>query len=181
MLTGRLIGLREYRREDAEALHELWSDPEFVSLTDSRPYAPRPLAARLADYDRRVGKQDPGSVFFAIQRLNDEAEKAVGSIGLWSIDLHNRTAHIGIQLLPAARGAGLGRDALDVVCRYGFKLRGLERLSLETLSVNAPMQAVARACGFVEEGRLRSAAWHLGLRVDEVLFGLLADEWRQDG
>jgi RimJ/RimL family protein N-acetyltransferase len=31
----------------------------------------------------------------------------------------------------------------------------------------------------VEEGRLRSAAWHLGHRVDEVIYGLLADEWRK--
>jgi RimJ/RimL family protein N-acetyltransferase len=41
------------------------------------------------------------------------------------------------------------------------------------------MQATAVACGFVEEGRMRSAAWHLGRRVDEVVYGLLADEWRQ--
>ena len=65
-----------------------------------------------------------------------------------------------------------------MICRYGFEIRGLERLSLETLSVNAAMQATALACGFVEEGRLRSAAWHLGRRVDEVVSGLLADEWR---
>jgi len=178
MLRGRLVGLREQRREDVEALFELTTDAEHVSLADSRPFRPRALAARQADYDKRQAEPDPSAAFFTIQRLDDEAGAAVGDIGLWLIDLHHRSAHIGISLLPSARGQGLGRDALEVICWYGFQVRGLHRLSLETLSVNSAMQATALTCGFVEEGRLRSASWHLGSRVDEVLYGLLVDDWR---
>jgi RimJ/RimL family protein N-acetyltransferase len=181
MLRGRLVGLREYRREDVTTLFPPEMDPEYISLTEIQPYRPRPLVAHLAEYDRRTGEQDGKSVAFAVQRLDDETGTAIGRVGLWSIDPHHRTAHIGISLLPSAQGRGFGRDALEVICRYGFEIRGLERLSLETLSVNAAMQATALACGFVEEGRLRSAAWHLGRRVDEVIYGLLADEWRQHG
>jgi RimJ/RimL family protein N-acetyltransferase len=32
--------------------------------------------------------------------------------------------------------------------------------------------------GFVREGVLRSAAWVMGEFVDEVLLGLLAEEWK---
>jgi RimJ/RimL family protein N-acetyltransferase len=179
MLKGRLVGLREYRREDVTTLFPPELDPEYISLTEIQPYRPRPLAAHLAEYDRRMGEHDAKTVPFAVQRLDDESGTAIGRVGLWMIDLHQRTAHIGISLPPSAQGQGFGRDALEVICRYGFEIRGLERLSLETLSVNAAMQATALACGFVEEGRLRSAAWHLGDRVDEVVYGLLADEWRQ--
>jgi RimJ/RimL family protein N-acetyltransferase len=177
MLTGRLVGLRELRREDLEALFELDTDAEHVSLAESHPFRPRALAARLADYDKRQTEPDPNSDLFTIQRLDDETGAAIGDINLWRIDTHHRSAHVGISLLPSARGQGLGRDAIEVICRYGFEIRGLERLSLETLEVNAAMQATAVACGFVEEGRLRSAAWHLGRRVDDVLFGMLAAEW----
>jgi RimJ/RimL family protein N-acetyltransferase len=179
VLKGRLVGLREYRREDVTTLFPAELDPEFISLTEIQPYRPRPLAAHLAEYDRRMGEQDGKTVQFIVQRLDDETGTAIGRVGLWSIDLHQRIAHIGISLLPSAQGHGYGRDALEVICKYGFELRGLERLSLETLSVNASMQATALACGFVEEGRLRSAAWHLGRRVDEVIYGLLADEWQR--
>ncbi len=181
MLMGRLVGLREYRREDVEALYELELDAESVSLTQVRPFQPRPLAARLQEYDKRLAEPDETSAPFTIQRLDDADGAAIGTVSLWAIDTHQRSAHIGVSLVPSARGQGLGRDAVDVICRYGFEIRGLERLSLETLSVNAPMQATATGCGFVEEGRLRSAAWHLGRRVDEVIYGLLADEWRQKG
>lgn len=176
-MKGRLVGLREYRREDVETMYPAESDPEFISLTEIQPYRPRPLAAHLAEYDRRVGEQDARSAPFTVQRLDDEAGTAIGRVGLWGIDLHQRIAHVGISLLPAAQGQGFGRDALEVICRYGFEHRGLARLSLETLAVNAPMRATAVACGFTEEGRLRSAAWHLGDRVDEMVYGLLADEW----
>ena len=111
MLKGRLVGLREYRREDVSTLFPPELDPEYMSLTEIQPYRPRPLAAHLAEYDRRIGEQDSRSVPFAIQRLDDESGAAIGRVGLWSIDLHQRTAHIGISLLPSAQGQGYGRDA----------------------------------------------------------------------
>lgn len=178
MLKGRLVGLREPRREDVEALFVLDTDAEHVALADARPFQPRTLAARLAQYDKRQTEQEPNVAFFTVQRLEDEAGAAIGNVGLWMIDLHHRSAHIGISLLPSARGQGLGRDAVEVICGFGFEIRGLQRLSLETLEVNRAMQLTAAACGFVEEGRLRSASWYLGRRVDEVLYGLLAQEWR---
>jgi uncharacterized protein len=178
MLKGRVVGLREQRREDAETLFPLYSDAEHVSLASSRPFRPQTVAARQAEFDKRQAEPDPATAFFTIQRQDDETSAALGDAGLWGIDSHNRSAHVGISLLPSARGQGLGRDAVEVVCRFGFEVLGLERLALETLSVNAPMQATALACGFVEEGRLRSAAWFLGRRVDEVLYGMLVDEWR---
>jgi RimJ/RimL family protein N-acetyltransferase len=178
MLQGRLVELRDYRRKDVEALFELETDPEVVSLTDTRPFRARPLAALLAEYDRRLTEPDGAAVTFAIQRLDDESGAAVGRIVLWGVDEHQRTAHVGVSLLPSVRGQGLGRDAVEVICRVGFDSRGLERLSLETLEVNGPMRATALACGFVEEARLRGAAWHLGRRVDEMVYGMLAHEWR---
>jgi len=175
MLRGRLVGLRERRRTDVEVLFPLKADAREVSLADGRPFLPRSLDARLAEYDKEQVEPDSTAAFFVIHLLDDEA--ALGSVGLWHIDQHHRSAHIGISLLPAARGQGLGRDALELICRFGFEVRGLHRLSLETLEINAAMQATALACGFVEEGRLRGAAWYLGRHVDDVLYGLLADEW----
>jgi L-amino acid N-acyltransferase YncA len=36
-----------------------------------------------------------------------------------------------------------------------------------------------KACGFVEEGRLREQAWLDGRFVDMVYMGVLREEWRQ--
>jgi RimJ/RimL family protein N-acetyltransferase len=63
---------------------------------------------------------------------------------------------------------------LRVLCRYGFGIRGLHRLQLETLADNNAMIAAARRAGFELEGTLRSSAWVDGAFADEVILGLLA-------
>ena len=93
------------------------------------------------------------------------------------IDEHNRMAHIGIELRPAFRGRGLGVDAVRVVCRYGFALRGLHRLQPETLTDNRAMIAVAEKLGFTREGATRGSSWMNGRFMDDVIFGLLAEEF----
>lgn len=102
----------------------------------------------------------------------------IGNAALWGIDNHSRFAHLGLGLLPAARGKGFGTDVVAVLCHYGFVVRGLQRLQIETLSDNAAMLRAAERNGFVREGVLRSAAWVLGEFLDEVLLGLLAQEWK---
>ena len=52
---------------------------------------------------------DDAACFSVVQLADDEL---AGEALLWGIDLHNRSAHIGISLRPAFRGRGLGTDVL---------------------------------------------------------------------
>lgn len=67
-----------------------------------------------------------------------------GEALLWAIDLHNRTAHLGLSLRPACRGRGLGTDVVVALCEYGFAVRGLHRLQVDTLASNTAM--IRAAC-----------------------------------
>jgi RimJ/RimL family protein N-acetyltransferase len=96
-----------------------------------------------------------------------------GEALLWGIDLHNRSAHLGISLRPAFRGRGLATDAVRVLCRYGFAIRGLHRLQLETLAENEAMIRVAVQAGFRREGVTRGSEWVNGRFADSIIFGLL--------
>lgn len=106
-----------------------------------------------------------------------DTDELVGDALLWGIDTHNRVAHLGISLRPAFRGRGLGSDTVRVLCQYGFEVRGLHRLQIETLASNAAMLAAAARAGFTREGTLRRAAWVTGQFADEAILGLLAEEW----
>jgi RimJ/RimL family protein N-acetyltransferase len=86
-------------------------------------------------------------------------------------------AHLGLGLRPAFRGRGLGTDVVRALCEYGFTVRGLHRLQVETLASNAAMIHAAERAGFVREGTLRRAAWVTGEFLDEVILGLLAADW----
>jgi RimJ/RimL family protein N-acetyltransferase len=107
-----------------------------------------------------------------------DGDELAGEAVLWHIDTHNRSAHIGMSLRPAWRGRGLATDVVQVLCHYGFDVLGMHRLQVDTLADNAAMIASAKAAGFSMEGTLREGAWVSGVFIDEVILGLLADQWR---
>jgi RimJ/RimL family protein N-acetyltransferase len=179
MLEGELVVLRDWRRSDIEAHYPTRTDVGLHALVDEQPWIPVPLEQLLAEYDKQLTKPADAKVAkFAVQRRDDPEQTCLGTALLWGINQHQRTAHLGLGLLPQVRGHGLGRDTVAVLCRYGFEVRDLHRLQLETLSSNVAMQKAAQACGFELEGRLRQGAWVMGERQDELIYGLLADQWR---
>jgi RimJ/RimL family protein N-acetyltransferase len=176
MLHGERIGLRPPIEADAAVFHaELFSDVEMRSRADSRPWRPYRLGSSRAPY-ADADSDDKTAAFSVVELATGEL---AGEALLWGIDAHNRVAHIGMSLLPSARGRGLGADTVRVLCRYGFVVLGLQRLQLETLADNEAMIRAAVRCGFTHEGTLRKAAWVLGAFADEVVYGQLASEFSE--
>ncbi|MGW1679229.1 GNAT family N-acetyltransferase [Saccharopolyspora sp. NPDC002376] len=179
MLKGKTIGLRARHEDDIPILRaELFDDVVNASRADGQPWRPITPGSndpRLVVNDENEKEQ---VVPFSVVELDGGA--LVGAATLWGIDNHHRSAHIGLGLLPSARGEGYGTDVVAALCHYGFIVRGLHRLQIETLSDNTAMLRAAEHNGFVREGVLRSSAWVMGEFLDEVLLGLLAQDWKPD-
>ncbi|MFF7212892.1 GNAT family N-acetyltransferase [Streptomyces sp. NPDC008238] len=176
MLRGSKVGLRARHEEDIPILRtELYEDVAGASRAEAGPW--RPVTPGSKDPRLVVDDEEHRRVPFSVVEL--EGGTLVGTAALWGIDTHNRSAHVGLGLLPSSRGKGYGTDVVAVLCDYGFVVRGLHRLQIETLSDNLPMLRSAERNGFVREGTLRSSAWVMGEFLDEVLLGLLARDWKQ--
>ncbi|WP_437111149.1 GNAT family N-acetyltransferase [Streptomyces sp. enrichment culture] len=176
MMRGEKVGLRARHSEDIPVFQaELYNDVVTRTRVDSRPWVPVPQGTEKTP--NAAGAQVESATPFSVVEL--ETGELAGEAGLWGIDTHNRLARLGISLRPAFRGRGLATDVVRVLCAYGFAVRGLRRLQIETLADNAPMIATARRAGFTLEGTLRSSAWVYGGFADEVILGLLAEEWRE--
>ncbi|MFI7468683.1 GNAT family N-acetyltransferase [Nonomuraea sp. NPDC049646] len=174
MLKGGKVGLRARHEDDIPILRaELHDDPAYSSRAGNRPW--RPVTPGTQDSRLVVDDTVAAVVPFSVVELDGGG--LVGTATLWGIDTHHRSAHIGLGLLPSCRGKGYGTDVVAVLCHYGFVLRGLHRLQIETLADNVAMLRAAERNGFVREGVLRSSAWVLGEFLDQVLLGLLAQEW----
>jgi RimJ/RimL family protein N-acetyltransferase len=170
MLRGRKVGLRARIESDVSVLQrELYNDVVTHSRGSLRPW--HPVSPGRAGEFYAVGDPDPGNTTYSIVTSNDD--ELVGECGLWGIDLHNRSAALGLALLPGARGRGLAVDAVQVLCDYGFKIRGLHRIQIETLADNAAMRATAVRAGFTQEGVRRDAGWVNGEFLDDVIYGRL--------
>ncbi|RKT19827.1 RimJ/RimL family protein N-acetyltransferase [Streptomyces sp. 1114.5] len=175
MLHGAQITLRARQEADLPVFQaELYDDVATRSRADNRPWRPVPPGSAQSPY-AVTGPSDESACFSVVVTASGEL---AGEALLWGIDTHNRNAHLGIALRPGHRGRGLATDVLRVLCHYGFPVLGLRRLQLETLADNTPMLRAAAAAGFTVEGTLRRSAWVCGEFADQVVLGLLAEEWR---
>jgi RimJ/RimL family protein N-acetyltransferase len=166
--------LRSRDPDDIPVLHaELYNDVTTRAHADSRPWRPIPPNAELSPY---AAPDRDDTAFFSVVAV--EGRELAGEALLWGIDQHNRLAHLGLALRPSFRGRGWSVEVVRLLCLYGFDVRGLNRLQLETAEDNRPMIAAASRAGFEIEGTLRQASWILGEFVDAVIMGLLAADWR---
>lgn len=179
MLIGERVVLRARRRSDLARLQPVVRDDvETVALMDDEPWLPRSLESAQARFDKQLSDEPPSDgVSLVVQCRDDPEEQAVGTAGLWGLDLHARLAHVALVMAREARGSGLGTDALRVLCDYAFRIRGLHRLQVDTLAANEAMARAAAAAGFTREGVLRDAAWLDGRHADMMVMGLLAPHW----
>ena len=178
MLTGERVLLRARIPADVPVLHtELYDDVATRSRADSRPWVPVDAADERSPF--AIAAPTPSTTSFSVVEI--ATDDLVGDALLWNIDLHNRSAHVGLSLRPTMRGRGFGRDVVRILCDYGFVTRGLHRLQVDTLADNAAMRRVAESLGFRHEATLRKAAWVSGAFLDEVVYGLLAEDWTASG
>ncbi len=174
MMHGEKVALRARHEQDVAVLHaELYDDVATRARADTRAW--QPISPGTAASPFAIRDPDERTAYFSVLELRDD--QLAGEALLWGIDTHNRAAHLGVALRPAFRGRGLGGDTVRVLCRYGFAIRGLHRLQIDTLADNPAMIHAAHRAGFVLEGTLRRSAWVNGGFADETILGLLAEDW----
>jgi [ribosomal protein S5]-alanine N-acetyltransferase len=100
----------------------------------------------------------------------------IGSLSLNTIA--NRTARMGFILLNEFHGRGFATEAAGAVLDFAFGSLGLHRVALHVDPENRSSRRVASRLGFTLEGRTRESFPIGDVWRDELVFGLLAREWR---
>jgi RimJ/RimL family protein N-acetyltransferase len=169
---GDLI-IRPGRPEDAEAIREVYSEPDIRRWMGWDDEAPDETEAR-ANLERAAASWREGT--WAVFRIVDAATgKVVGGVNLRLAE--HRIGEVSYFLRASVRGRGLATRAVRLVARWGFGELGLERIELRAHPDNEASIRVAERAGFTREGVERaSRAWPDGTRFDSVLFSLLPGE-----
>ena len=82
--------------------------------------------------------------------------------------------------IPGTWGAGLFLDAARLLLDFAFNDLGVQRLEARAALANGRSQAAMQKLGAVQEGVLRrSLTTSDGRRLDQVLWSLLEEDWRQ--
>ena len=140
------------------------NDPELMRLMDRKqPVTPVEHEAWFASLGRRSD-----CAYFAIETLDGGAH--IGNVWLWDIDRRNRKAELRVVVGDmGARGRGLGSEAIDRLCRYGFDQVGLHRIYAYVLGINPAGRRAFERAGFTIEGTLRDDRWAVDRFIDSYL------------
>lgn len=123
------------------------------------------------EYWARVEK-DPHTRMYGV--VADDV--LVGVCGLTSIDWINRRAEFSLYIGPEHQGKGLGKLALETLCRHGFDVLNLNLIWGEAFEGNPALDTFQKV-GFIEEGRRRQFYYREGNYVDAILFSLTRYEF----
>lgn len=174
LLAGDLVRLRPLEDRDLTHLERWWGDPEW-QVFQQQTVRPQPDGP-AQDLFRRWSTNDSGSaVGFSVETLT--SGEFVGHVTLWGASLPTRSATLGIIIGPAHVGRGYGTDAVRVIARYGFRAMGLHRIGLAVAAFNGRGRSAYEKAGFQVEGVRREAVFTDGAFTDEVLMGLLRQDW----
>jgi RimJ/RimL family protein N-acetyltransferase len=173
VLTGEKVLLRALRRDDLQRQWQFNNDVAFELAGGGDPWEPQSLSRLEARFDESLSSGERDGAHFAI-----EADGLfIGSCGLFDFDHTARTCQLGIGIGDSAyQGRGYGRDALRVLLDYAFRLRNMRKVWLTVNGDNERAIRAYRACGFIEEGRLRDHVWSDGKYIDLVYMGVFRDD-----
>lgn len=106
------------------------------------------------------------------------AGRLVGVICFYRIDWIHLWAGIGYWLDEAHRGKGMMTKACRAMVDYAFRELGLNRVEIRAASGNRGSRAIPERLGFTQEGIVRETEWLYDHFVDQVIYGILAKDWK---
>ncbi|MEH1101651.1 GNAT family N-acetyltransferase [Micromonospora sp. CPCC 205561] len=176
--TDRLV-LREFTAEDAGLLVELDGDPAVMRhLSGGRPTPPEAVRERVLPRILGHYRRPPGLGWWAAQ------DRTGGAFLGWfefrpTRDGDAREVELGYRLRRGAWGRGLATEGCRALIGKGFTELGVERVTANTMAVNAASRRVMEKSGlrYVRTYVERWPEAIEGAEHGEVEYALTRQEW----
>ena len=176
VLTGRLVTLREPAAQDLGPLLNLISLDDATRFgldekTDVTDVAVQQFIESAAR-ERLAGR----AFTYVITLTSSRA--VVGLLQVRQLDPAFQAAEWECTLVPASRGSGVFLDAARLAGSFAFGTIGVHRLEARAPLYSGRANGALRKLGATQEGILRRSVRRNGEYVDQSLWALLRDDWR---
>ena len=175
VLTGTGFTLRELRLEDAASLLAMLTTEEVSRFISPPPTTVEGFERFImwAQRERAAGNY----ACFAVVPAG--MDTAIGIFQVRSLEPGFGTAEWGFALGSAFWGTGVFVDGARLILDFAFDVIGARRLEARAAVANGRGNGALRKLGAVQEGVLRRSFVRNGQYHDQVLWGILAEDWRQ--
>jgi ribosomal-protein-alanine N-acetyltransferase len=174
VLAGSSFTLREMRVEDAPSLLAMLTTEEVARFISPPPTTVEGFEQFIlwAQRERQAGNY----ACFAV--VPKGMTTAVGIFQLRALDSRFGTAEWGFALGSPFWGTGVFAEGARLVVDFAVDVIGTDRLEARAAVANGRGNGALCKIGAVQEGVLRRSFVRNGVHHDQVLWGILADDWR---
>jgi [ribosomal protein S5]-alanine N-acetyltransferase len=173
-LRGRTVELREPATQDLGPLVDLFSFSDAPRFGLAAPVTELAIQ-RFIDLARQ--HRAAGVGFTYVITLGSQ-HAVVGLIQVRQLDMTFETAEWECMLVPSSRGTGVFVEATRLVGSFTFNSVGTHRLESRVLLENGRANGALQKIGATQEGILRRSVRRGDDYLDQVLWAVLREDWR---
>ena len=174
VLAGSSFSLRELRAEDAPSLLAMLTTEEVARFISPPPTTVEGFE-RFIMWTQRE-RQAGNYACFAI--VPQGMTTAIGIFQVRSLEPGFGTAEWGFAMGSQFWGTGIFAEGARMVVDFAIDVIGVNRLEARASVANGRGNGALRKIGAVQEGVLRRSFVRNGVNHDQVLWGIVADDWR---
>jgi RimJ/RimL family protein N-acetyltransferase len=176
--TARLL-LRHLVESDLDAVFAYQSRSDVARYLywgpRSRHDVQRSLSQRIAaDWPESDGE------VLSLAVVRRDSGELIGDVALFLVSAEHRQGEIGYVFHPNHQGQGFAQEAARELLRFGFDELGLHRIVGRLDARNEASGRVLARLGMRREAHFRQNEFVKGEWADEVVYAILAAEWRTE-
>lgn len=175
MMTGSSVMLRELEFADAAPLFAMLTTEEV-----SRFISPPP--ATVQGFERFIAwacAERAAGRYTCFAVVPNGLTAAIGLFQVRQLEPGFETAEWGFALGSEYWGSGMFIDGAKMVIDFAIETLGVRRLEARAAMANGRGNGALRKLGAVQEGLLRKSFLKNGQYLDQMLWTILSEEWRQ--
>jgi ribosomal-protein-alanine N-acetyltransferase len=174
-LHGTKLTLRDLRLSDAPSLLAMLATEEVARFISPPPTTVEGFERFIAwtHRERAAGNY----ICFAV--VPEGTDTAVGLFQVRQLEPGFGTAEWGFAIGSPYWGSGIFLEGAKLVVNFAFEVIGVHRLEARAAVQNGRGNGALRKLGAVQEGALRKSFLRNGEYLDQVLWTILDEDWRQ--
>ncbi|MCU1553547.1 MAG: family acetyltransferase [Arthrobacter sp.] len=173
--TARLV-LRRFEATDLDAYHAYHSLPETARFLPGEAKSYTKSMESVGKYANFIFEKEGDWICLAIGAAETPGVLLGEVVLKWLSGCGQ--AEIGWSLAPEARGRGFGAEAAGALLKLAFEDLGFHRVDAKLDELNTASAALCERLGMRLESR-QVDKWHYkGAWATELVYAILAEEWR---
>ncbi|MDQ1680391.1 MAG: [ribosomal protein S5]-alanine N-acetyltransferase [Frankiaceae bacterium] len=175
VLMGSMVTLRELRISDATSLLAMLSCEEVARFISPPP-------TTVEGFERFIAwthRERAAGNYACYAVVPHGMDSAVGIFQVRQLEPGFGTAEWGFALGSGFWGTGVFMDSARMVVDFAFDVIQTHRLEARAAILNGRGNGALRKIGAMQEGILRKSFLHNGQYLDQALWTILDEDWKQ--